>query len=170
MSHNGLPDAWTQETTQPIVQQIFNKSPSNTAIAVAPKARRGTLTVAARPTLIHTPSLVPSGSISIVATPDEFANLISAFNRATGQSQPQVKLAQDPIALGLIGFGLICLTGIGGYAIASMSAQSPAAVQKAELDRIERISARESAITRKIAEKAMEKGNFCIAWSCPGGK
>jgi hypothetical protein len=146
---------------------MFN--PSTTSPIVRPTARKGTLTVptvAVRPTLIHTPTLTPSGSISIVATPDEFANLISALNRATGQNQPQTSLTQDPIAVGLIGFGLVCLTGIGGYSIASMSAQSPAAQQKAELDRIERISTQSAAQTRKMAEKALEKGNFCIAWSC----
>jgi hypothetical protein len=167
MSHNGLPDAWTTESTP--VSTMFTPSTTTSPI-VRPTSRKGPLTIAARPSLIHTPSLAPSGSISIVATPDEFANLISALNRATGQGQPQVKLTQDPIAMGLVGFGLLCLTGIGGYSIAAMSAQTPAAIQKAELDRIERISARESAATRKMAEQAMKKGNFCIAWSCPGEK
>jgi hypothetical protein len=169
MSHNGLPDAWTTETTP--VSTMFN--PSTTTSPIVPTKSQSL----ARPVRIHLPTLSAqiqnsgSGSISIVATPDEFANLISALNRATGQHQPQVRLTQDPIALGLIGFGLVCLTGIGGYAIASMSAQSPAAVQKMELDRIERISARESAATRKIAEKAAENRSICIfSLSCPGGR
>jgi hypothetical protein len=171
MSHNGLPDAWTTENTP--VSTMFN--PSTTTSPIVPTKSPP---LAARPTRIHLPTLPAqiqnsgsSGSISIVATPDEFANLISALNRATGQHQSQVRLTQDPIALGLIGFGLVLLTGIGGYAIASMSAQSPAAQQKAELDRIERISARESAATRKIAEKAAENRSICVfSLSCPGGR
>lgn len=170
MPSNGLPDAWTTENTP--VSTMFN--PSTTTSPIVPTKSQS---LAARPTRIHLPTLPAqiqnsgTGSISIVATPDEFANLISALNRATGQHQPQVRLTQDPIALGLIGFGLVCLTGIGGYAIASMSAQSPAAQQKAELDRIERISARESAATRKIAEKAAENRSICVfSLSCPGGK
>jgi hypothetical protein len=161
MPINGLPDAWTTERNP--VATMFSP-PTTTANLV-----KTSQPAIARPTRIHTPTLAPvrpTGNITINATPDEFASLILALNRATGNGQPQVRVTQDPIAMGLIGFGVLCLTGIGGYAIASMAAQSPAAVQKAELDRIERISARESAQTRKMAEKALEKGNFCIAWSC----
>lgn len=163
MPTNGLPDAWTTERNP--VATMFS-SPTTSPIVPVQKQP-----IAARPTRIHLPTLPAQiersgGTISINASPDEFAQLISAINRATGQGQSQVRITQDPIAMGLIGFGLVCLTGIGGYAIASMSAQSPAAQQKAELDRIERIYARESAATRKIAEKAADKGNFCIAWSC----
>lgn len=162
MQTNGLPDAWTTERNP--VDTMFRPPTSNLAKTSKPAI--------ARPSRIHVPTLnlrPASGSITINASPDEIAALISSWNRATGHGQPQVRVTQDPIAMGLISFGLICLTGIGGYAIASLSAQSPAAVQRAELDRIERISARESAATRKVAEQAMKKGNFCIAWSCPAG-
>ena len=164
MPINGLPDAWTTERNP--VDTMFSQPPNTSNLAKTAKP------AIARPSRIHIPTLnlrPATGSITINASPDEIAALISSWNRATGHGQPQVRVTQDPIAMGLIGFGLICLTGIGGYAIASLSAQSPASLQRAELDRIERISARESAATRKVAEQAMKRGNFCIAWSCPAG-
>ena len=163
MPTNGLPDAWTTERNP--VDTMFSQ-PTTSSLAKTSKP------AIVRPSRIHTPTLnlrPATGSITINASPDEIAALISSWNRATGHGQPQVRITQDPIAMGLIAFGLTCLTGIGGYAIASLSAQSPASLQRAELDRIERISARESAATRKVAEQAMKRGNFCIAWSCPAG-
>lgn len=166
---NGLPKAWTRSPTNP-TSAIFGIQPESAPIVPSQPAARPT--VIRTPTLrVATPPAPTTGSITINATPDEFASLIQALNRATGQGQPQVRFTQDPIAVGLVGLGVVALVGIGAYSIAMMSAQSPAAVQKAELDRIERISARESAATRKIAEKAAEQRSICVfSLGCPGGK
>lgn len=176
MPTNGIPDAWIVQPDTPVAPMFQT---SNSPSPIAKPSGTGITTVSksaiARPTVIRTPTLPAtiqqSGTISLNLTPDDLIGLVSALNRATGQGQSQAKFTQDPIAMGLVGFGLLCLTGIGGYSIATLSAQTPAAVHKAELDRIERISARESAATRKLAEKAAEQRSICVfSLGCPGGK
>jgi hypothetical protein len=174
MPHNGLPDAWFPDLTSDPVQETFKPAPAASlarqsaplqpsikAVRVGAPARiRVPVDRALAPTVIN----APIGQLTFTGSTDEFAALIGAINRSTGHGSG-VAFGQDRLAMGMVGFGMVMLLGIGVFA----ATKSPATQQQAALEQIERISARESANTRRLAEKAAEQRPICISFYC-GGK
>lgn len=172
-SISGIPKALLVNLESIGKQSTFSTEQPSPIVANQPKAPI-VAPKAARPNIIRTPTLnTQVGKIQISASfsPEEFdLFLVNAIGRATGQGSQKVSLSQDPWAIGGIAIGLSMLMGVSGFALASMSNQTPIAVQQQQLQALEKSMARESAATRKIAEKAIDKKGTCISFYCGGDR